>query len=264
MVSLALALAPQALPPVAAQCQDLCAAGWLSCEVDVCDPTACGAAASNATSTNCLACVNSVCDASAAVFSVHITVTHDRLIWCVFVPFLGRLVEYVLVAAMAKLFPRSVRALCSRSESGKGGGKWSALTRDEAEDTTGSHGAGADTAVAAQSAFLPPPPPIGETADTTQEWADRLVPGAGYTEKMVRSAGSSWERAVYANGQSQLSATLAAVSKLFLWHWLQPVLYFVVFNSYWGEIDNWQVRAAAVTCMCVLSRTPRLLQVVFV
>ena len=431
-VALALALAPQALLSVAAQCQDLCAAGWLSCEVDVCDPTACGAAASNATSANCLACVNSVCGASAAVFSVHINfqLTHDDLIWCVLVPFLGRLGEYILVPARAKLFPkrkvlvmscpemgtldldvtdasafdqpvmnkvaemqrrgllkmgfdragtstvheedadidwtdkqavrqskwmygfqtaakkamsiecqgfrgvlevvciqggnitqvehelmdviianaradaaksridcriekrtlsyaaflreyggaglwrwlgwlcpRSVRALCGSSDGGEGAGQESGggelrdsltagLTGDEAEDTTGGHGA-------AQSALLPPPP-LGEGADTTQEWADNLMPGAGYTGDMLYSKGSSWERAVYANGQSQLSASLAAVSKLFLWHWLQPVLYFVVFGSYWGKIDNWQVCAAAVTCMRVISRTPRLLQVVFV
>jgi hypothetical protein len=57
---------------------------------------------------------------------------------------------------------------------------------------------------------------------------------------MLTNGGSSWADAVAANGQSSFSAAAAAATKLLLWHWLQPALYFTVFNCYWAELDGWQ------------------------
>ena len=51
--------------------------------------------------------------------------------------------------------------------------------------------------------------------------------------RMLTHKGSSWADAVAANGQSPFgAAAAAAATKLLLWHWLQPALYFTVFNCY--------------------------------
>ena len=42
---------------------------------------------------------------------------------------------------------------------------------------------------------------------------------------MMENRGSSWARALEANGQSPAGGALTAAARLLFWHWLQPALY---------------------------------------
>ena len=60
------------------------------------------------------------------------------------------------------------------------------------------------------------------------------------TREVLRTRGSSWARALVANGQSPAGGALTAVGRLLFWHWLQPALYWAVFACFYDQIDGAQ------------------------
>ena len=82
-----------------------------------------------------------------------------------------------------------------------------------------------------------------------QQWNENTTPANGFTVRMLINSGSSWAKALEANGQSPYGATVAAATKLLLWHWLQPVLYFVVFVCLWDDLDIWQILFGSVVAV---------------
>jgi hypothetical protein len=67
-----------------------------------------------------------------------------------------------------------------------------------------------------------------------------LATKGGYTARALYWYGSSWAKAMEANGQSPAGATLTAAGRLLFWHWLQPVVYWGVFAYYYDQVDGWQ------------------------
>ena len=67
-----------------------------------------------------------------------------------------------------------------------------------------------------------------------------LVVSAGPHKGKQGGDAFSWTMAREQNGQSARVALRAAAARLVLWHWLQPLLYFLVYYSFYGQLDAGQ------------------------
>eukprot|EP01043_Picozoa_sp_COSAG02_P001379 COSAG02_NODE_29_length_51136_cov_346.293317_14_plen_512_part_00 len=61
--------------------------------------------------------------------------------------------------------------------------------------------------------------------------------GAGGDQQPQRRAQSSWAEARGDRGLTERQAVSSSVTKLFLWHWIQPVPYLFVLHVFWNSLD---------------------------
>ena len=77
-------------------------------------------------------------------------------------------------------------------------------------------------------------------AVVVEELEAEVVAAAGGGQQPQRRAQSSWAEARGDRGLTERQAVSSSVTKLVLWHWIQPVPYLFVLHVFWHSLDQVQ------------------------